>query len=346
VGLGIGGYFSKDEILVVAYHRTYPAEADAAGPPAHGEGAGESRAALAAYNSASFAEAGPAEHASGHEGGAKASTEARMPRLPRWMLWCAIAIAYVTPFYMLRVWWLTFMGEPRNHDVYEHAHESRLMYIPLVVLSVGTLFSSYLLFRPMIADAAQTATDAATVVAFDGHALHAAHEDLVWRVGFAFLVGFAVAWLIYRHGLALAHRIAGLPVVRYVYAALVEKLFFDHLYNTVIVKGTTRVVAPICRWFDGGFDRRGQLFGVIDRILNLSAAAVARLAFFTRDWFDIRGIDGALDGLAGLTQEVGGTLRRPQTGRIRNYLLLAAGVATVAVLGVVFQQQIRSFVWG
>ena len=45
------------------------------------------------------------------------------------------------------------MGKPRDEHVYEHAHESPLMYLPLVVLAAGTFWASYFLFRPMVANA-------------------------------------------------------------------------------------------------------------------------------------------------------------------------------------------------
>ena len=45
--------------------------------------------------------------------------------------------AAITAFYMFRLWYMTFAGKPRDHHVYEHAHESpRVMYMPLVVLAV------------------------------------------------------------------------------------------------------------------------------------------------------------------------------------------------------------------
>ena len=38
---------------------------------------------------------------------------------------------------MFRMWFLTFAGQPRDHHVYEHAHESPwLMTVPLIVLAV------------------------------------------------------------------------------------------------------------------------------------------------------------------------------------------------------------------
>ena len=57
----------------------------------------------------------------------------RMPKLPKWLFWRPIIISYVTPFYMMRCWWMTFMGKPRDAHVHEHAHERPLMYVPLIV---------------------------------------------------------------------------------------------------------------------------------------------------------------------------------------------------------------------
>src|SRR5262245_13911844 len=45
--------------------------------------------------------------------------------------------AGITTFYMLRMWFMTFTGEPRDEHVYEHAHESPWqMTAPLCVLAV------------------------------------------------------------------------------------------------------------------------------------------------------------------------------------------------------------------
>jgi NADH-quinone oxidoreductase subunit L len=45
--------------------------------------------------------------------------------------------AAITAFYMFRLWYMTFAGEPRDQARYDHAHESPpVMYVPLVVLAV------------------------------------------------------------------------------------------------------------------------------------------------------------------------------------------------------------------
>lgn len=45
--------------------------------------------------------------------------------------------AAITAFYMFRMWFMTFVGKPRDAHAYDHAHESPpVMYMPLVILSV------------------------------------------------------------------------------------------------------------------------------------------------------------------------------------------------------------------
>jgi NADH:ubiquinone oxidoreductase subunit 5 (subunit L)/multisubunit Na+/H+ antiporter MnhA subunit len=189
-----------------------------------------------------------------------------------------------------------------------------------------------------LGDAAGAATDAPLIVALDGDAdtpreafsepinVHAAHSALLGRVGFAFAVGFAVAWVIYRNGLGLAGRVVRWPVVRQVHSALIEKLYFDHLYNLVFVNGCIGV-AYVSRWIDTY---------IVDLLYNLSAGITERLAAFTGNVLDAHGVDGFVNGIAKTSQDIAAVIRRPQTGRIRNYVLFAAAGATVIVLFVLY----------
>ncbi|MCK4659692.1 MAG: NADH-quinone oxidoreductase subunit L [Phycisphaerae bacterium] len=356
VHFGLGGYFSKDEILAVAYERAYNWSGEGKRQEARGkreEATGNStempaaRAMLVSaaehgHNHAAGGEHGHG-HAAGHDGGhgdsPKLGIAAMVPKLPKWLFWLPIIIAYVTPFYMMRLWWLTFMGKPRNEEVYRHAHEIKLMYIPLVVLSVGTVFCSYLVFRPMLADAAPMAADAAVIVSIDGEAHHHSaqalsltheagkdpHTALIGIVGFAYIVGMGLAWLIYRNGFEVSTKIRSLPVIRYVHTALEKKLYFDHLYEGFLVPAIQYVIAGICNLFDTY---------VIDLIANLSAKVTERFAAFSGRVLDARGIDGVVNGIADSAIDLGNAVRRPQTGLIRNYVLLAAGGAVVVVMGV------------
>src|SRR5262245_5601115 len=48
----------------------------------------------------------------------------------------AVLGAAMTTCYMFRMWFLTFVGQPRDEHAYDHAHESPpVMYLPLVILS-------------------------------------------------------------------------------------------------------------------------------------------------------------------------------------------------------------------
>ncbi len=50
--------------------------------------------------------------------------------------------AFLTPFYMFRMMFLTFFGEPRDADLFKHAHHETLSFnrnIPLLILAVFTL---------------------------------------------------------------------------------------------------------------------------------------------------------------------------------------------------------------
>ena len=50
--------------------------------------------------------------------------------------WAPVAGAAITAFYMFRLWYMTFAGEPRNKERFDHAHESpRVMTAPLILLA-------------------------------------------------------------------------------------------------------------------------------------------------------------------------------------------------------------------
>jgi hypothetical protein len=66
---------------------------------------------------------------------ARTITRRRQERLVLGFFASADVIAYVTAFYMMRCWTLTFWGKPRNQHLYDHAHETPVMWIPLVALA-------------------------------------------------------------------------------------------------------------------------------------------------------------------------------------------------------------------
>lgn len=275
------------------------------------------------------------------------------------MFWLPIIIAYVTPFYMMRCWWLTFWGKPRDQHVYDHAHESWKMYVPLVVLAAGTIFCSYFVFRPLLADAAKAASDSSMIVAIDGVAHSVAeagdgamltlthapeekspHHALISIVGFAWIIGIGFAYLIYRNGFQLADQLRrNVMPIRLAHKALQEKLYFDHVYDTVVVMGT-RLIGVIIYAFDKI---------VIDGLVNLTAVFGRFVGSFAGRQLDmpIRKhdfglVDALVNGIAGICYDLGSQIRRPQSGRIRTYVMITAGTAAVVLLMVLFSDQIDS----
>jgi len=405
--LGLGGYFSKDEILAVAYERAFnfpgvlnksDAAADDAGEHAaakpngelriaNGESAGAhshkpsigpassplSQAASLTSQALPLADetgqhgaqsAGHTETAHGadahgnHATGtpAKLAIAQRLPNLPTWMFWLPIIIAYITPFYMMRVWWLTFCGKPRDHHVYDHAHESPMMWIPLAVLAVGTVFCSYNMlgtFRPMLAEAAAIATDSSMIVAVDGEAHHAGgsmltlthmpgrdpHAALAKIVGWSWLIGMGLAAFLYLRGLEIAAGLKRIWPLSAIHKALDNKLYFDHVYDAVLVGGTV-VFGQVCSAIDKY---------IVDGLVNLSAGVTRLLGVFMGRQLDmpVKKTDwGLLDRIANELAEamldIGMHIRRPQSGRIRSYVVLAAGTAAVALLVVLYYEPLSS----
>ena len=63
-----------------------------------------------------------------------------------YFFWIATAGAAITAFYMFRLWYMTFAGEPRDEHVYHHAHESPWVMVgPLVVLAFFAVVAGWTL---------------------------------------------------------------------------------------------------------------------------------------------------------------------------------------------------------
>ncbi len=347
--MGLGGYYSKDEVLAVAYYRAYGGDHDDHG--AHPEGDGHpaseghdghsvsdasSAMRLTSWTGSTSEEGQAADHGAEHASGhgtnyAHLLGTPRLAHLPKWLFWLPVIVAYITPFYMMRVWWLTFMGKPRDEHVYEHAHESSLMKWPLVVLAVGTVVSSSFLFRDLIADsAAHSAGTAPLIAPLHGHeetVEHAAHLPLTFIVWPSFVVGFLVAIAIYCRGLGVAGRIMRIPGAGAMHHVLTHKFYFDEVYNAVLVMGT-RAVAWTCSMGD----RWILDYSIVENLARL----VRGTAMFSGRALDARGVDRVAEGLGQSAFDVGDMFRWFQTGRIRNYVLFSAGSTVIAVIVLVW----------
>jgi NADH-quinone oxidoreductase subunit L len=261
------------------------------------------------------------------------------PRFGGIFYYAALSGAALTAFYMFRLWFMTFAGQPRDGYVYHHAHESpRVMTVPLMILAVPAIMVAWnvpgtkLGLEPLLRQAQPpgiargiSGGELWPGVTMPGeHANAEEAEELSFKAEWAaFLVafgGFSLATLFY--GLRKLDAEEARRYFAPIYQFLVHKWWFDELYWRVFVRPMlwlSRQVAAL--------DQRG-----IDRLADGSARAVAALARLD-DWIDRIFVDAFVNFLARRTYAIGLKLRAIQTGSIRQYVMwVAVGTVSLFVL--------------
>jgi len=168
-----------------------------------------------------------------------------------------LVAAWLTAFYMTRLWSVAFLGAPRT-DHAAHAHENGpSMTIPLILLAVGAALSGYGWFYP----------EALAVIPHQAHALitgEAAKPAALAGVA-VFVTGAGLGFLLYRPGSVKDFLQTRLPVV---YNILENRLYIDALYDWYVAKVQQRfamLVNFIEQIFLSGLIIRG-LAGVVGLI--------------------------------------------------------------------------------
>ena len=110
----------------------------------------------------------------------------------------------MTAFYISRVMFMTFHGEPRaDEETMHHAHESPwVMLIPLIVLAIGAAFFGWLGYDYFVGDGSAGFWKSAILV-LPGHDALARAEDIPLVIGYLPLV---LRHRRHRHGLCLLYR--------------------------------------------------------------------------------------------------------------------------------------------
>ena len=225
------------------------------------------------------------------------------------LLWAAGLIgAFLTAFYMFRLYFMTFHGASRvTEEAKHHLHESPAsMTLPLVLLAVlsaiGGLVQIPLLdggqrldawLEPVFADAARVAGGAGHGAA----APHGAHDPGLEVALMAISLVVALAGIYVAHRFYVADPAAPKRLAeraRAFYQTIFNKYWIDEIYDAWIVQ-------PI---------RRGS-----ERLWHGFDAAV---------------IDGAVNGIARQIERGAGLLRTAQTGYVQVYaLILTLGLVVV-----------------
>ncbi|HEY8613942.1 MAG TPA: NADH-quinone oxidoreductase subunit L, partial [Roseomonas sp.] len=206
-----------------------------------------------------------------------------------------------TAFYSWRLLILTFHGKPRaDHHTMEHVHESpAVMLIPLLVLALGALFTGAAFHELFVGDLQAEFWNDSIFTAEHNHVLHAAHGVPEWvplAPTVIAIAGIALAYLFYMFAPAIPARLAA--TFPGLYRFLLNKWYFDELYNTIFVRPFRR----------------------LSRIFWKTGDATI--------------IDGVPNGVAAITVDAARGVARFQTGRVANYAftMIAGLVVFVSVI--------------
>ncbi len=207
----------------------------------------------------------------------------------RYFVWAlGIMGAVLTAFYMFRLIFLTFHGEERiEPEAKRHLHESpRVMTVPLVVLAFFSVVAGYVGLPVVFGKKANLFNRFLEPVLDPAHEIHLSlgTEWTLILVSVAVAVcGIYVAYVFYLKSPQMPHNL----VRRFpgVYKLLYNKYYVDEVYDAVFVSPTVK----------------------------------GSEAVYTR--FDLRVIDGTIDGTAKATGLAGRVLSLFQSGLVKDYAL-------------------------
>ncbi len=201
----------------------------------------------------------------------------------------------LTAMYMTRVFILTFLGEARDTEAVEHAHEGPpSMWVPLLVLAFLVFFTGLIVFDQVGRLLGFPGGIGEVIFLREPEVL-----DFDWWVALGstalVVLGIGAGWYAWAVRVELPQLAAQrLPRVQ---ALLVNKYYLDDMYQAVI-----------------------------DHVVLYSARLLA--------WFDRNVVnDTGVNGPAYTTGFLGYLLKFPQTGRLPNYALaIIVGVVALAVV--------------
>ena len=249
-----------------------------------------------------------------------------------------ITTAGMTAFYMFRLFFSVFHGEPRNRQAFEHAHESPwTMTVPLCVLAFLSVVAGGLGFDPhwfeervssvvLLPPASSSRVEEFQHLAEQGHYLVLGFSTSLFVMGAGLASLFFLPWgPFYRKRVIQPGRPLG-----YLHACLRNLWFVDAVLTWIALRLLHVTVAAV-----GAFDKY-----VIDGFVN-SWGGVCRFLTALTGTVDYWGVDGAVRGIGRLNLWAGLRLRRLQTGFVQEYvyasIFILAGLFLVSVLIVVLR---------
>ncbi|MFH2050574.1 MAG: NADH-quinone oxidoreductase subunit L [bacterium] len=226
-----------------------------------------------------------------------------------------LLIAFMTAFYMWRLCFLTFFGQPRDQHRFDHAHESpKVMTGPLVflaALAVGAGWVGIPWLHNGFAQFVYHGPEAGE------HAPSIALMIISLCVG---LSGIGLAYLIYFKKVISADAIANR--FKLLYKLSYNKFYFDEIYGFLLLNPILKI-ADFMWKFDAG---------IIDGLVNGVAWATI-LWSDLKMLFDVWVVDGAVNGAGWVVRKTGNLLRYIQNGQAQFYTLTIAMM--VVLIGIV-----------
>ena len=255
----------------------------------------------------------------------------------------AAAGAAITSFYMFRMWFMTFVGKPRNQERFDHAHEYSKMVWPLVILAVfavGVAWKSVGFWelpfslsnmieasRPVAISHVDQAGVISSMVWPDEHASHA------WSIVFPVtllatataIIGFLLAAAFYwKRALDVSDVKNNFESI---YRLLWNKWWFDELYDTLFVRPAHKIGK-----FVAAIDKC-----IFDWLIDRSAVVLRAFSNLWNKYIDQKAVDGVANVVAGWIHSLGRGLSKVQTGNVRQYVLfIAIGALALFLLITVF----------
>jgi NADH-quinone oxidoreductase subunit L len=215
-----------------------------------------------------------------------------------------ILAAFMTAFYMFRLYFLTFTGQPRDKHAYDHAHESpKNMTVPLMILAVLSIFAGWWGI-PWLH------SGYGTFVKFGEEAHHIPPNIILMLVSLVVAgSGIFLAYLMY-YKKSISAEVMGARF-KPIYTLLYNKYYFDEFYMATIVNPTYKFSEFLFK-----FDQV-----VIDGIVN-GTAKLTLWWSWAKERFDTIVVDGAVNGAGYISLALGKAIRRTQTGQLQTYALV------------------------
>jgi NADH-quinone oxidoreductase subunit L len=214
----------------------------------------------------------------------------------------AAITAFMTAFYMFRMWFMTFKGPEGEATAHSHGESPRTMTTPLIILSVFAIASGFLIFFGL-----------ADILTFN------VVEDTAALHGVKYVFG--------GYGHTGMHILEAIATNIWTYVSMALALFGIYLAYLMYYK---RRIDP-ARFNDGGRSPIYKLLTARYFFPQLYDQIALKLGYGVAkgvEYIDRNLVDGTVDGIANAVVGGSGAMRKMQTGYVRNY-------AAYIVIGVI-----------